>query len=608
MTFLAPLYLLLGVAAGVPLLLHLLRRNIATRVDFPAARYLQRAELEHSRSLRLRNLLLMLLRVLLVLALAIAAARPFVSGAGIGHGPTAVAIVLDNSLSTTAVSGGAPIFAQLRDAARRVALSATPADRLWLVTAAGRVRGGSQDAVLAELARLAPEEGAGDLPLALRRAAAAVQGSALPARVVAVATDGQRTAWQATARVDVPVALLVPPGDAPHNRAVLSLDVDPARWTPRGAITARIDGPDSVDYRVVLGARTLARGAAGRGDAIQLRAAPPERGWQEIRVELEPDDFTADDTRHAAVWIGPPPGVAADPTAGPFVSAALATLVGDGRAATGRDMRIASADAVDALPALITPPSDRVRLGAANRALARLGVPWRFGVVESSPAIVRGARLEGVSATSRYRLVREGRAACDTLATAAGEPWIVSGPGYVLLGSRLDPAATTLPVRAAFVPWLADMIGPRLGAPAGDAGTAIAAQPGAMIHLPAGVDAIERATGTRRSISGERVAAPAERGVWFLLRGARRIGAIVVNAPPEESALARFTADALAPRLAGTRAHATQRTDDWVRDTFAAGTRRPASTLLLLLALLLLAAEAAAVRMNRANQYGTTDS
>ena len=86
MSFLAPLFLLLGARGGVPLLLHLLRRNIATRVDFPAARYLQRAEQEHSRSLRLRNLLLMLLRVLLVLALALAAARPFLRGLGVGHG------------------------------------------------------------------------------------------------------------------------------------------------------------------------------------------------------------------------------------------------------------------------------------------------------------------------------------------------------------------------------------------------------------------------------------------------------------------------------------------------------------------------------------------
>ena len=93
----------------MPLLLHLLRRNIATRVEFPAARYLARAEQEHSRSLRLRNLLLMLLRVLLVLALALAAARP-VRAPALGVGPRADGaspIVLDNSLSTTAVVGGA---------------------------------------------------------------------------------------------------------------------------------------------------------------------------------------------------------------------------------------------------------------------------------------------------------------------------------------------------------------------------------------------------------------------------------------------------------------------------------------------------------------------
>src|SRR6476661_10667795 len=98
MSFLAPFYLLLAGAAAVPLLLHLMRRNVGARVEFPAARYLQRAEREHSRSLRLRNLLLMLLRVLLLLLLALAAAQPFLRGVGAGHGATATAIVLDNSL------------------------------------------------------------------------------------------------------------------------------------------------------------------------------------------------------------------------------------------------------------------------------------------------------------------------------------------------------------------------------------------------------------------------------------------------------------------------------------------------------------------------------
>jgi hypothetical protein len=599
MSFLAPLYLLLAGAVGVPLLLHLLRRNIATRVDFPAARYLLRAEAEHSRSLRLRNILLMLLRVLLVLALALAAARPFLPGLGVGHGPTAVAVVLDNSISTTAVVGGRAVFDRLRDAARQLIAASTPDDRLWLITADGRVRGGSRDALLAELARIAPSEGAGNLPLALGRAASTVQGSTLPTRTVAVATDGQRTSWAAATRVTLPVALLVPSGNPPQNRAVVSAVAEPPRWTPRGSLVSRVETRDSVGYRILLGARTLSRGATGRGEPIVLRAGPPERGWQAGRVELEPDDFPADDARHFALWIGPPPSVTVDASAGTFAATAVGALVSDGRAAAGSSVRIGSADAVKSLPALIVAPSEQVRLGAANRELERLGVPWRFGALERGSLIARGGRLDNVAVTERYRLVPAGAVPSDTLATAGAEPWVVAGPGYVLIGSRLDPAATQLPVRAPFVPWLADMLALRLGAPAGDVGAPLDALPGRPIRLPAGAETLESAEGSRRTVTAELMDAPEERGVWFVLRGGRRVGAVVVNAPPEESALERWNGATLGARLAGARARAATTAIGWVGDTYAAGSTRPAGTPLLVLALLLLAAEALVVRTSR---------
>ena len=599
MSFLAPLFLALGAAAGIPLLLHLMRRNIATRVDFPAARYLLRAEAEHSRSLRLRNLLLMLLRVLLILVLALAAARPFLPGLGVGHGPTAVAIVVDNSISTTAVVGGSAVFERLRDATRQLIAASTAEDRLWLVTSDGRVRGGSRDALLAEVARIAPAEGAGDLALALARAASTVQGSTLPAKSIAVATDGQKTSWTTAARVASPLALLVPSENPPANRAVLAAAAEPARWTPRGSIVARVETRDSVGYRIILGDRTLSRGATGRGEPITLRASPPERGWQAGRVELEPDDFPADDARHFALWIGPPPAVAVDASAGACATTAVSTLVADGRATPGTVIRVASADAASALPALVTPPADQVRVGAANRELERLGIPWRFGSLQRNPVVARGGRVDNVPVTERYQLVRTGVAPGDTLATAGGEPWVVAGPGYVLVASRRDPAATQLPVRAPFVPWLADILAVRLAAPAGDFGAPIQALPARPIRLPAGAETLESSAGSRRTITAELMDAPEERGVWFVLRGGRRVGAVVVNAPPEESALDRWAAPALAARLGGMSAHSASTNAGWVGDTFAAGATRPAGMPLLVLALVLLAAEALAVRTSR---------
>src|SRR5438105_4843520 len=223
MSLLAPLYLLLGAAALVPLLIHLLRRRIGTRIDFPAARYLARAEQEHSRSLRLRNILLMLLRVALVVLVATAAARPVMRLAGAGHGPTALAIVLDNSLSTTVVVAGHPLLEQFRAAARDILSAANTADRLWLITADGRVRGGGKATLREELDRVEAFAGAGNLPLALAHAGAAVRSAGLDSRQIILLTDGQRSAWTQNTDVgDVQVVTCLPGGAPPGNRAVIA--------------------------------------------------------------------------------------------------------------------------------------------------------------------------------------------------------------------------------------------------------------------------------------------------------------------------------------------------------------------------------------------------
>src|SRR6476660_7787893 len=112
--FLHP-WLLAGlVAAGIPLLLHLLARREPPTVVFPAVRYLVTTTREHQRRLKLQNWLLLLLRTLLIATVVLAAAAPTMPLSGVpGHAPSALVLIVDNSPSSGAVVGGAPQLRQL---------------------------------------------------------------------------------------------------------------------------------------------------------------------------------------------------------------------------------------------------------------------------------------------------------------------------------------------------------------------------------------------------------------------------------------------------------------------------------------------------------------
>jgi hypothetical protein len=589
-SFLAPWFLALGAAAIVPLLIHLLRRRIGLEVDFPAARYLARAERDHSRTMRMRNLLLMLLRVAAVLLLAMAAARPTARLAGAGHAPTALAIVLDNSMSVTVVEDGAPLLGRIKDMAREALASATAEDRVWLVTADGVVRGGSSSTLIDELDRVRPLAGAGSMHDAVARAIATVEASGLDARQVAVLTDGQRTEWTAPVqtRGESPVLVWAPDTEAPLNRAVVAAEARPSRWTPRGVVAARAQSQDSTTYRMGLGDRTLARGTIAPGEEAMVRAAPSERGWTAGNIEIEPDELVADNLRHFALWIGPAPGVTVTPGAGVFARNAIDVLRASERVADGAGIQVASADEAGTLPALIFPPQDAVRLGAANRVLERLGVPWRYGPVRRESAVAHGEQLRDVPVSLRYQLVPQGVPDAETLAVVGREPWIVSGTGYVLVGSPLNASATSLPVTAGFLPWFGEAIASRLNA---EPGTVRYATPGQRIARPGGVEAIESTTGNRTPVSGAAFDAPSAAGVYFMVRGARRIGALVVNPPADESRLERWPPNELGARVVTAGARVVSDRDDWVQGAFSGVARRSMVVPLLIILLLVLALE-----------------
>jgi hypothetical protein len=102
LSFLAPLYLVAGLAIAIPIALHLFRRRTDLVVDFPAVRLLVRSPVEQQRRKRLRELILLALRITALALLAAAFARPYFTGRILAADAAITVIAVDRSFSMSA--------------------------------------------------------------------------------------------------------------------------------------------------------------------------------------------------------------------------------------------------------------------------------------------------------------------------------------------------------------------------------------------------------------------------------------------------------------------------------------------------------------------------
>ena len=457
MIFLHPLALVALAGAAIPALLHLFQRRNPPQADFPPLRYLTEAERRSARRLRLRHLLLLLLRTALIVSVVVAAARPLVPtrSRAAGHSPAALAVVLDNSLSSASIVGGQLTLDRLKSAARSVLLQATPEDRLWLVLADGIARAGTRDQLTRAVDSAIADPRRLDLVTAVRRATLLVAAEPTPTHSVLIVSDLQRTAL-ANGQVAVPpgVSVTALKSDrSPQNRGVAT-----ARMTASAVVVTLAGTPEAGPTPVTLRlrGREVAHGLASVGSTVTLPFTAPGSGWWTIEVSVEPDELRADD-RRLAVWHAVPAArVRASAGSGPFVAAGLAVLQAGGRVREGTDVTID--ERPSGAKSVVLPPFDPALNGEVNRALAARGLAWRFGSV-GTPGVVSGALTDGLDGTAvRRRLRLEGADSGLVLARVNGEPWAVSDRGIVLLGSRIDTAWTALPVLPAFVPFLDQLV------------------------------------------------------------------------------------------------------------------------------------------------------
>jgi hypothetical protein len=237
MTFLNPFLLfgLLGMA--VPVLIHLLSRRTARRVEFSSLEFLRNLERKSMRRVRVRQLLLLLVRMLIVACVALAMARPTLTGvaAGDARGATSAVIVLDGSFSMGAGRDGVTLFEKAQDRAREILDTFAPGDEVHLFIPGGegeaRTEGVRDPGLVREAIDAArPGQGAADLAAVVREAAAALSDARHFNREIHVVSDFQRGSWsglEGDARIPEEVSLFLFPverGVVPQNAWVEAVD------------------------------------------------------------------------------------------------------------------------------------------------------------------------------------------------------------------------------------------------------------------------------------------------------------------------------------------------------------------------------------------------
>jgi Aerotolerance regulator N-terminal/von Willebrand factor type A domain len=305
-TFLSPLFLVGSLAAAVPIVLHLLKREPEQRVKFGPVKLLRRAPVEDTQKHRLRELLLLALRVATFVLLAIAFARPFVaSGAALGRSGVTV-VALDISYSMDAPGR----FDRARQLARDAIVRASAGDRVGVVAFADDgdvlVRP-SADRLLATSAidRASPGFGATRYRAGLSTAVQAIAGAGgESSATIVLVTDLQEAGWDAGDRVAIPDNVqieLADVGPVPSNAAVIAVRAlaDRVVATVRNASTQTRDirAHLTIDGRAA-GEATAALGPNQNGDVTF--AVTPRGEAAAVSVD-DSQGLSADNIRYAVL-------------------------------------------------------------------------------------------------------------------------------------------------------------------------------------------------------------------------------------------------------------------------------------------------------------------
>ena len=330
LTFLSPAFLLAGLAAGVPILIHLINRHRALVHRFPALRFLLMADRRTARKFRLYQLLLLALRVLAILLLALLLSQPRWGGeasAALSQPPQATVVLLDNSLSMQIRDGQETRLERAKTLAGQLLEGIAAPDSavvLPLVSddpdAEPPLPRANMAALWDQMRAISASHEAVDVTAAVQRAIEILQASTAPRRRLVLLTDLTVHGWEGFRASDLPrlpedlVVQVIRLGSPERDANALIRDVrvtEPPfiEQTPLDVtvwVRNHSDEPvRSLRVDLLLGGDTVGQQltdlSADEEVAVPFRIVAPEAGlhWGEVR--LQGDAFAEDDRFYVAL-------------------------------------------------------------------------------------------------------------------------------------------------------------------------------------------------------------------------------------------------------------------------------------------------------------------
>jgi hypothetical protein len=333
LNFLHPAFLFGLFAAGIPILLHFLRRREVQEIPFAPMRFLKPSQEQQSHRLRLRRLLLLALRVAALVCIVLALARPTVTGGLSWLAPSgtgvSVLVMVDDSASMRAQASGGSLFDLAREQANEIAAGLSASDEFALAVFDTRLHPLLEDFVrdpnlaLAQLRMRECGFSSTSYAASLDKALDFLERAAHPHREIYLVSDFQRApadsvargalAKRLAARPDTHVFLRQVAAEPFVNRQVEEVRRPAALLHPGEtaeiSVSVRQNGEKPLGVQVFLTVQGEPMGETeiqlnqDQSESHSFPVTLPEAGDLAGSARLRPDRFPPDDQRFFVVEV-----------------------------------------------------------------------------------------------------------------------------------------------------------------------------------------------------------------------------------------------------------------------------------------------------------------